>query len=283
MAFGNNNRNRQNEFFNGYYQDQQFNGSYSDNGYNGGYTDLRNGSSAYDSYGNMRSTSSSYSSLSLADFSRKVFMWLFIGLGITFFVGFMILANKETALQLLAQHAGAFMIVALVEVVLVFILGFFVRKMPPAACLVVFLVYSLVNGITIAPSLIYFGAESAFYAFAITAGIFGAMAAYGFFTKRDLSSLGVVLLFGLIGLIIFSAVGFFIRIPMSDLITSIIGIVLFIGFTAYDTQKIKKYYASFQSDGDMLARGAIIVALDLYLDFINLFLYILQLLGRNRR
>ena len=219
----------------------------------------------------------------LAEYSKRVFSWMFLGLGITFIVGFVLLMNSERVIWFLVENIGLYYIAALVEVVIVFILGFFVKKLSPTACKVIFLLYSLVNGFTIAPALIVYGVQSAFYAFAATALIFGGISVYGMVTKRDLTKLGPILFIGLIGLLIYSIFAMIFRMPMSDLITSIVGIVLFIGFTAYDTQKIKKYYSFYSGDEATIQKTAIIAALDLYLDFINLFLYILRLFARNNR
>ncbi len=218
----------------------------------------------------------------LADYTRRVFGWMFIGLAITFAIGFYIMLNQDVAVKFLAKNIGAYYVVALIEVVMVFILGFFVRKLSPVVCKVIFLFYSVLNGITIAPALIACGYTSAFYAFAATSLIFGAMSLYGMATKKDLTKLGPILFIGLIGLIIYSVIAMLFHMPMSDLIISIIGIVIFVGFTAYDTQKIKRYYSGFSGDQVSLQKTAIIVALDLYLDFINLFLYILRLFARSR-
>ncbi|MGN1456397.1 MAG: Bax inhibitor-1/YccA family protein [Acutalibacteraceae bacterium] len=217
----------------------------------------------------------------LAEYSKRVFSWMFLGLGITFIIGFVMLMNADKVIFFLAENIALYYIAALVEVVAVFILGFFVSKLSPTACKVIFLLYSVVNGFTITPALIVYGAESAFYAFAATALIFGGMTLYGMVTKKDLTKLGPVLFIGLIGLLIYSVIAMIFRMPMSDLLISIIGIVIFVGFTAYDTQKIKRYYASFSGDEVSLQKTAIIAALDLYLDFINLFLYILRLFARN--
>lgn len=218
-----------------------------------------------------------------ADYSRKVFSWMFLGLGITFVIGFVLTLNAEIVVPFIAQNIGAYYILALIEVVMVFALGFFVRKLPPAACKFIFLFYSVLNGLTITPSLIVYGVSNAIYAFGVTALIFGMMTLYGMITKRDLSKLGPVLFIGLLGLLIYSVIAMLFNMPMSDLLIGIIGIVLFVGFTAYDTQKIKKYYSYFGGDQETLQKTAIIVALDLYLDFINLFLYILRLFARNNR
>lgn len=222
-------------------------------------------------------------SLGIAEYTRKVFGWMFCGLAITFIIGFTLVMNTEAVIMFIVEHIEAYYILALVEVVLVFVLGFFISKIPASVCRIIFIAYSIINGFTITPALIVYGAANAVYAFAVTAGVFGAMTIYGMVTKKDLSKLGPVLCIGLIGLIVYSFIAMIFRMPMSDLIISLVGIVIFVLFTAYDTQKIKRYYANFSGSQEALNKTAIIVALNLYLDFINLFLYILRLFARSNR
>ena len=269
------------------------------NFYNNNYNDPYGGYQNNDYSQYSRNTYDGYSydgssAITLAEFSKSVYLWMFAGLAITFAVGFILLSNPAILISLLSQNSGLFTIVALVEVALVFVLGFFVYKLPSAACLVIFFIYSILNGLVIAPTLLMcsvsFGSEGellfnpmpVFGAFAATACVFGAMSLYGMITKRNLSGLGTILFFGLLGLIGYSAVSFLFQVPMSDLIISLITIALFIGFTAYDTQKIKRVYSQRCGDQELLKRSSVVVALELYLDFINLFLAILNLFFKNR-
>lgn len=223
-----------------------------------------------------------FGTLSLADYSRKVFTWMFIGLAITFAIGFSIMLNPAAAFSLILAFPAVFIGLVIAELVAVIVLGLFISKLSPTACKVIFILYSIVNGITLAPTLIYVGAGTAFFAFAVTGGIFGAMALYGWITKKDLTKLGTVLLFGLIGLLIFSLIAMFIHIPMADMLICLAGIAIFIGFTAYDTQKIKRYYYNYQGSGVLIEKTAVMAALDLYLDFINLFIYLARLFANRR-
>ncbi len=261
------------------------NNGFGNNGYNynDGYNDPNSpgfGNSGFtEIYGQQQTPyyNQNTSTVSLSDFTRKVYGWMFLGLAITFGLAILIVTNPQAAMRFMTQHIGMYYVLALVEVALVFALGFFVTKLPPAAALAIFLTYSAINGLTIAPILLLYEMGTVIAALGVTGGIFGAMSLYGMITKRDLSGLGPVLIFGLIGLLIFSVISMIFHMPMSDLLISLIGIALFIGFTAYDTQKIKKYYQSLQGDEVMLKKCAIVSALELYLDFINLFLYILRL------
>ncbi len=222
------------------------------------------------------------SGISLSDFTRNVYLRMFIGLIITFGIGIIAVFNPEMVINLIGDNIGIFLIICGIEVILVFTLGFFIQKMSPAAATAIFYTYSIVNGITIAPLLVLYDMGTVFWTLAVTAGIFGLMSFVGFITKIDLSKLGPILLFGLIGLIIFSIIAMFFAIPMSDLIICIIGIILFMGFTMYDTKKIKAFYNASAGDPDRQKKSTIIAALQLYLDFVNLFLYILRLFARNR-
>ncbi len=279
----NNNSYDPNGFYGGYNGDESFGGGYNNNGsFGGGYNNNGSFGGGYNNngggmYNNPSPYASSQPTVSLAEYTRKVFGWMFIGLLITFGICLAIVSDPMRVMIFMYKYSAVYYVALIAELVLVFILGFFVAKMPPKACLAIFLAYSAVNGFTIGPVLLLYTPQVTVTAFAVTAGIFGAMAAYGYLTKRDLTGLGTILMFGLFGLLIFIVISMFVGIPMSDLVISLIGIAIFVGFTAFDTQKIKKYYASMQYDSALLAKGAVIAALDLYLDFINLFLYILRL------
>ncbi len=266
---------------------------------NNGYTDLsgmrnnRNYSSApnTDQYGyyqdpavfNPQAYNGTFETgISLSDFTRNVYLRMFIGLIITFGIGLIAVLNPEKVINIIGDNFAAFLVICGIEVILVFILGFFIQKMSPVVATAIFYVYSVINGITIAPLLIFYELSTVFWALAVTAGIFGLMSFVGFVTKIDLSKLGPILIFGLIGLIIFSVIAMLFAIPMSDLIICIFGIILFMGFTMYDTKKIKALYNATAGDPERQKKTTIIAALQLYLDFINLFLYLLRLFARNR-
>ncbi len=228
-----------------------------------------------------------YSGEGLAAFSRRVYTWMASGLAVTFLIGFGIMqyltySFNESRALLIDQYMMVYLVVALVEVLLVFVLGFAVYKLPPAVSAVLFYAYSVCNGITIAPALFVYELDSVFYVFAATAVFFAAISVYGFMTKKNLARLGPVLIIGLIILLIYSVVAMLFRIPLSDLTIGIFGIILFVGFTAFDTQKIKKGYEYFGNDPELQRRASINIALQLYLDFINLFLYILRLFGNRK-
>lgn len=244
------------------------------NNYYGGYPQ--------NNYNNMAQTGWDYEQ-GLATYTRKTFLWMFIGLAITFGVSMIMAANGGIfAIRLVLFNPVLYYGLAIVELILVVVLGMAINKMPPAVCTGVFLAYAALNGITIAPALIFYEFGSVIAVFAVCAGIFGAMALYGYVTKRNLAKLGVICTFGLIGVLVFSLIGFFIHLETIEILISVVAIVVFMGFTAYDTKKIKEFYAQYQGNEVMIKKTAIMSALQLYLDFINMFLYLLRLFGKSR-
>jgi uncharacterized protein len=164
---------------------------------------------------------------------------------------------------------------------LVFFLSFRIQSMSVTAARSSFLVYAALVGVTFAPLLLMYTGTSVAQVFFITAATFGAMSLWGYTTQRDLTGMGSFLFMGLIGIIIASLVGFFVHSSMLQWVISVAGVIIFTGLTAYDTQWIKENY-SVGDDGTVMGRKAIFGALKLYLDFINLFLMLLRLLGSRR-
>ena len=253
-----------------------YNNNFYDN--QNGYNDFSNAPQFY----NDTMGSKSAAGISMADFSRKVYSWMAVGLSVTFILGFAFQSILSANPLMLEQFFPVYIVSVIVELIMVIALGFFIYKMPSTVSLIMFLIYSVCNGVNIAPTLMFAGADKAIWAFAATALLFGAFSVYGIVTKRDLTKLRPILLIGLIVLIVFGILGIFFRMGALDLIISLIGIAVFVGFTAYDTQKIKAGYEYFSNDSEMLKKASVNIALQLYLDFINLFLYILRLFSRNR-
>ena len=164
---------------------------------------------------------------------------------------------------------------------LVLFLSFRINKMSVSAAQTTFWIYAGLMGIAIAPVLLVYTGASVAEVFFITAATFGAMSLYGYTTQRDLSGWGSFLFMGLIGIIIAMVVNIFLHSAMMQFVISVIGVLIFTGLTAYDTQAIKESYSA-NMDGTAAGRGAVIGALRLYLDFVNLFLMLLQLLGNRR-
>jgi FtsH-binding integral membrane protein len=156
-----------------------------------------------------------------------------------------------------------------------------IQAMSASAARITFLIYAGIMGISLAPVLLLYTGESIAQTFFITAATFGAMSLWGYTTQRDLTGLGSFLFMGLIGIIIASLVNFFLHSSAMAFVISIIGVLVFTGLTAYDTQNVKEMY-SVNDDGSMAGKKAIMGALRLYLDFVNLFLMLLRLFGNRR-
>jgi FtsH-binding integral membrane protein len=215
-------------------------------------------------------------------FMRGVYMWMTLGLGLTAAVAFVV--QMSTGLQnFLMQNQMVFFGLIIAELGLVVAISAGIKKLSAGTASGLFLLYSALNGLTIGAILLLYTAASVATAFLTCAGMFAAMSVYGMTTKRDLTSWGSFLFMGLIGIIIASIVNIFIGSSMMHFVISVIGVIVFTGLTAYDTQKLK-YMGETAPEGDTVAlkRGMILGALSLYLDFINLFLMLLRLFGAAR-
>jgi uncharacterized protein len=170
------------------------------------------------------------------------------------------------------------------ELVLVLGLTFALRRLSPTVAAIMFIAYALLNGLTLSLIFIVYNIGAIYLAFFTTAGTFAAMSVLGYTTELDLSQYRTYFIMALIGLVIAMVVNMFLRSSGLDLIISMAGVVIFTALTAYDTQKIKRWAAdpAFNEDGSLLMKISIIGALTLYLDFVNLFLFLLRLFGRRR-
>jgi FtsH-binding integral membrane protein len=206
-----------------------------------------------------------------------------IGLGLTGLVAFYV-SNSQTLLQLIFGNRMLFFGLIIGELVLVVALSARVHKMQASTATGLFLLYAALNGATLSFIFIAYTRSSITSVFLICAATFVACSIYGMTTKRDLTSLGSFMFMGLIGIIIASLVNLFIRSSSMSMIISYIGVIVFVGLTAYDTQKLKTM-ALAQGEGmdaAVVRKGTIIGALALYLDFINLFLMFLRIFGSGR-
>lgn len=210
----------------------------------------------------------------------RVFAWMFVGLIITGITSLLVLSS-ETMLTALFS-GGVLFVFIILELILVFFISSRAMHMNYAAAALSFILYSVINGVTLSVVFAMYTASSICLAFFMVAGFFGFMCLYGALTKSDLTSLGSMLTMGLIGLIIASVINMFLGSSTIYWITSLAGVVIFLGLTAYDTQKIN--HLSLQYAGTEKERNiAIVGALILYLDFVNLLLYVLRFLGKRRR
>jgi len=177
--------------------------------------------------------------------------------------------------------SGLKWIVMLAPLGIVFYMSFGINKMSASKAQTVFWVFAALMGLSLSWILLVYTGVSVARVFFITSATFGAMSLYGYTTKRDLTKLGSFLMMGLIGIIIASIVNIFMKSSMMYFVISILGVLIFVGLTAYDTQKIKNMYVASDS-GELLGKKAVMGALTLYLDFINLFIMLLRLFGQRR-
>lgn len=211
----------------------------------------------------------------------KVYGWMVVALIITGAIA-LYTASSQVIHDVVFGNPAVFFALILSEFVAVLILIKLIDKMNAIVATIVFILYSGVNGVTLSSIFTKFTDESLASTFFITAGLFGVMSIYGFTTKTDLSRWGNILFMAIIGLIIASLVNYFMQNEMIYWITSGIGVVVFTGLTAYDTQKIKATNIIGNEGSDQDHKEAIMGALHLYLDLINLFLYLLTIFGRRR-
>jgi FtsH-binding integral membrane protein len=212
-------------------------------------------------------------------FIASVYRWMALGLLVTAAVAWGI-ASSEAAIRFVILNRWVFFGLIIAQFGLVVALSAMVQRLSAPAAGAMFLGYSALTGATLSVILLVYTAASITMAFAVTAGTFGAMSVYGTVTKRDLTSWRSFLFMGLIGVVIAGVVNVFLKSPMMDFVLACAAVVVFTGLTAYDTQKLREYA---RAGGATLAAAPISGALSLYLDFINLFLAILRLLGGRRR
>ena len=224
---------------------------------------------------------STRSAVEVKTFIAKVYAWMSFALAITALVA-MYVASQPNLVKLIIGNKIFFYGLMIGEVLVVMALVGFIEKMSAATATAVFFAYSVMNGLTLSVIFLAFTATSITSTFFITAGTFGAMSAYGYFTKRDLTSIGNICFMALIGLIIATIVNIFWNNGIFNWIIGCIGVLIFVGLTAYDTQKIKELGAQVDENSEAGRKGAVMGALALYLDFINLFLMLLRLFGDRR-
>ena len=213
-------------------------------------------------------------------FIGKVYRWMGIGLFLTAITAYFV-ASSESMVNMLASNSILFFGLLIAEFGLVIYLSARIQKMSAETATAAFIIYSVLNGITLSLLLLVYTGASVASTFFTTALTFSAMSAYGYFTKRDLTTMGSYLQMGLIGLIIASVINIFWANGTMYWIISYVGVLLFVGLTAYDTQKIKKMETMVEGV-QVTQKMAIMGALTLYLDFINLFLMLLRILGDRK-
>ncbi len=233
---------------------------------------------SYDSVGNRRQI---FMATAFSSLMRKVYVWMTLALVVSGLTALYV-SGSEAAMQAIFGNRAGFWILAIAELALVIILSARIQRMSFATAGLMFIAYSILNGVTLSFIFLAYTRASIASTFFVTAGTFGAMSLIGYSTKRNLDGLGRYLLYGLIGLIIASVVNLFIMSSPFDFVISIIGVVIFVALTAYDTQKIKQMFLAYGQDvNDSTQKLALLGSLTLYLDFINLFLYLLRFFGKS--
>ena len=212
-------------------------------------------------------------------FLSKVYGWMFVGLLITAGTAFVV-ASSPTLIETVILNRGLFWILIIAQLGLVFFLSARVNKIGPATAAGLFMLYSALTGVTTSVILLIYTSASISSTFIITAGMFGATAVFGSVTKRSLAGVGQFFFMGLIGIILASVVGFFWHSEALQFVISVVGVLAFTGLTAWDAQRLKQMAVALP-DGRVGAY-AVVGALSLYLDFINLFFFLLRLTGNRR-
>ncbi|HEX7154655.1 MAG TPA: Bax inhibitor-1/YccA family protein [Thermoanaerobaculia bacterium] len=213
------------------------------------------------------------------DFFRSVYTWMFTGLMLTAAASLLVV-NSPAMQRAIFENRLVFWGLIIAELGMVFYLSARIQKITASTAAMLFLGYSAFNGLTLSAIFLVYTSASISLAFFTAAGMFAGMSIFGYVTKRSLAGWGSFLMMGVIGIVIAMVVNIFLRSNAMDFMISIIGVFIFLGLTAYDTQKLKSYA---HAEGGMRSNLAIIGALALYLDFINLFLFLLRIFGGNRR
>ncbi len=229
----------------------------------------RNGSFSYPMEG----------AVDLRSIMRQVYSWMVMGMLITAIVAFF---TASTSLVILATNPIIMIIAVLAEFGLVLGISAGINRLSTGVATLLFMLYAALNGFTLSIILLAYTGTSVFLAFAITAALFGVMSVIGYTTKLDLSKMGTYLMMGVIGLVIAMVVNMFVGSGPLDTIISVVGVLIFTALTAFDTQRIGRMAAQMNINGDSEVKFGIFGALKLYLDFINMFLFVLRLTGRRR-
>ena len=218
----------------------------------------------------------------LQTYMAQVYGWMTCGLLLTAFISWYA-ANTPAVMELVFASRMTFFGLVIAQLAVVFVLSGLVHKLSGAVATALFMLYSALTGLTLASIFLLYTYSSIASTFFVTAGMFGAMSFWGYTTKRDLSKMGSILFMALIGLLLASLVNFWLKSPALMWAITYIGVLVFVGLTAYDTQKLKAIGENIDTrDKENLRRYSIMGALTLYLDFINLFLMLLRIFGNRR-
>lgn len=218
----------------------------------------------------------------IARFFNSVYAWMAAGLAVTAGVAWWT-STQPQVIRAVFGSPGVHLVLVIALFAMVWAISGSVRRIGPTAATVLFMLFSALMGLVLSVILLIYAKAIIASAFIISAAMFGAMSVYGLVTRRDLTSLGAYLFMGLIGIIIASFVSIFWHPTWLTVVINYVGVFLFVGLTAYDTQRLKSWALETQNDPRLAARLSINGALELYLDFLNLFLFILSILGNDNR
>lgn len=210
---------------------------------------------------------------------RRVYLWMSIALGITGLTAWVV-AGSSWAINLMYGNTFVFWGLLIAQLVLVFTISGAVRKLSFGTMYMLYILYSFLTGVTFSFIFLLYTKSSIASTFLVTAGIFAVMSLYGYITKKDLTSWGNIMLMALVGVILASVVNFFLKSEMLYWIVTYVGVFVFVGLIAYDTQKLKALAG--MEENESTSKLALMGALSLYLDFINLFLMLLRIMGRQK-
>lgn len=214
----------------------------------------------------------------MSRFFSKVYLWMFIGLLISGGVAYYTSVTRSMQIFVYGNYTW----ILLAELLVVIFFSFLRKKVSPLVAKILFVLYAAISGLTLSSIFLVYKLDSVGIVFLSSAIMFALLALYGYITKQDLSSLGKILIFALLAIIIMSLINIFIGNSTFSIVVSIISVVVFLGLTAWDMQALKAMYNYYASDEEELNKIAIYGALDLYLDFINIFLQLLNLFGKNK-
>lgn len=222
----------------------------------------------------------SFSTEASRKFLLNVYNWMAMGLALTGVIAYGV--AQSTFVDAILSNPILYFGLFIAQIGIVLALSFAINKMPSGVAIGAFFLYAALTGVTFSVLFLVYTGASIASTFFICAGMFASVSAYGYFTKKDLAKMGTYLFMALIGLIIASVVNMFMKSDTMSLIISYVGVLIFTGLTAYDTQKIKKMSQTSDMDSEQGKKGAVMGALALYLDFINMFLFLLRILGDRK-
>ncbi len=224
-----------------------------------------------------------YSSMMAEGFMSKVYGWMCAGLGVTASASYYLLEVNPQLMRSLTSNWYAVLGLMLVSIGIIMYMSINAARLSYATMAVMFLTFCALEGVVLAPVLAFYTSASVFYVFLIAAAMFATMALYGWMTNADLSSMGNILLMGMVGIIIASLINMFVQSSGFSMIISCFGVGIFAMLTAYDVQNLKKYSQSVMASPEDSGKFALMGALSLFLNLINIFMYLLQLFGDRRK